>query len=65
MPDRLLLVKFAEEPFNLSFIQAYAPTSTADPEAIAQLYNDVDEAEQQCKDREASIVLENTTGKEA
>ena len=63
IPDRLLLVKFAVKCFNLSAIQVYAPTGSADRKAVAQFHNIVDEAEQQCKEREASTVLGDTNGK--
>lgn len=46
---RVIIAKLKGEPFNINFIQVYAPTATSDNEEIEQFYEEVKKAKKQCK----------------
>ena len=39
--DRMISVRFKSKPFNITVIQAYAPTSNAEEAAVEQFYEDL------------------------
>ena len=39
--DRMISVRFKGKPFNITVIQVYAPTSSAEEAAIEQFYEDL------------------------
>ena len=39
--DRMISVRFQGKPFNITVIQAYAPTSNADEAEVEQFYEDL------------------------
>ena len=49
MSNRILLVKIHGQPFDLSIIQVYAPTSASTEEEIEDLYSDLEDAYGKCK----------------
>jgi len=57
MSDRILLVKLKGQPFDISIIQVYAPTSEASDNEIEDFYEKLDAAKAQCKSQEVIIVM--------
>ncbi|KAG1681055.1 DNA replication licensing factor MCM5 [Nymphon striatum] len=55
--DRILLVKVRGNPFNISIIQVYAPTSASTDEEIELFYNQLDKAKEQCKPNEVQVIM--------
>ena len=39
--DRMISVRFQGKPFNITVIQAYAPTSNAEEAEVEQFYEDI------------------------
>ena len=39
--DRMTSVRFQDKPFNITVIQAYAPTSNAEEAEVEQFYEDI------------------------
>jgi hypothetical protein len=54
---RVLLVKLHGKPFNISIIQAYAPTADYDEDAITNFYEDLDKAYKQCNSDDIIYVM--------
>ena len=52
MLDRVLLVKIHGQPFDLSIIHVYAPTSARTKEEINDLYCDLEDAYGKCGNQE-------------
>ena len=48
MSDIILLVMIYGQPFDLSIIQVYAPTSASTEEEIGDLYSDLEDAYSKC-----------------
>ena len=46
LSDRVVLVKLHAQPFNLSIIQAYAPTSTTSDAELEKFYLALDQAKE-------------------
>ncbi|CAF1561697.1 unnamed protein product [Adineta ricciae] len=55
--DRVLLMKLYGKPFNISIIQAYAPTANYDDDSITDFYEDLDKAYKQCKSNDIVYVM--------
>lgn len=55
--DRVILVKLKNTKINTSIIQAYAPTSEASDEKLAEFYQDLEKAKKICKFNELCIVM--------
>ena len=55
--DRVLLVKLKGHPFNISIIQAYAPTSASTEEDIEAFYETLEKAKEQCKSQDIIIMM--------
>jgi len=55
--DRIILVKLQGKPCDISIIQCYAPTSDYDDVAIANFYEQLDEAYKQCKSQAIIYVM--------
>jgi exonuclease III len=58
-----MLVKVKGNPFNISIIQAYAPTTDADDEEIEEFYDKLDQAYKQCKSAKIQIVMGDINAK--
>lgn len=63
LSDRVILVKLKGNPFNVSIIQVYAPTSDADDEEVEKFYETVDEAYCQCKSADIKILMGDLNAK--
>ncbi|XP_069980154.1 craniofacial development protein 2-like [Penaeus vannamei] len=64
LSDRVILVKIKGNPFNISIIQAYAPTSDADDEIDSFFFNEtLDKAYNQYKSTEVKIVMGDINAK--
>ena len=61
--DRVLLVKLKGNPFNVSIIQAYAPTSTSSRATIEDFYRNLNQAYHQCSSQEIKIVMGDMNAK--
>ena len=59
MSDRILLVKNHGQPFDLSIIQVYAPTSASTEEELEDLYCDMEDAYGKCDSQDIVIVMSN------
>jgi len=55
--DRVLLIKLNGKPFNISIIQAYAPTADCNEDAISDFYEDLEKAYKQCKSDDIIYVM--------
>ncbi|CAF1540573.1 unnamed protein product [Adineta ricciae] len=55
--DRVLLMKLYGKPFNISIIQAYAPTANYDDDSITDFYEDLDKAYKQCNSNDIVYVM--------
>lgn len=55
--ERIVLVKLKGQPFNLSIIQVYAPTSEHTDEEIEAFYEDLEKARKQCKSQEIILIM--------
>ena len=55
--DRILVVKLAGAPLDLSIVQVYAPTAGHDDEDIEEFYESDDCALKQCKSHELTIIM--------
>ena len=55
--DRVMLAKLKGHPFDLSIIQAYAPTSESTDEELDTFYESLDKARQQCKSQEVILTM--------
>ena len=55
--DRVMLIKLKGQPFNISVIQVYAPTSEANENEIEDFYEKLDAAKTLCKSQEVVIVM--------
>nr|XP_027207168.1 craniofacial development protein 2-like [Penaeus vannamei] len=63
LSDRVILVKIKGNPFNISIIQVYAPTSDADDDEIDGFNETLDKAYSQCKSTEDKIVMGDINAK--
>ena len=63
MSERVLLLKLKGQPFNLSIIQVYAPVADSSDEDIEELYEQLDQALEQCKLQEIIIVMGDLNAK--
>ena len=61
--DRVLLVKLHGQPFNISIIVVYAPTSDSSDEEIEGFYEKMEEAKSQCKSNEITIIMGDINAK--
>lgn len=52
-----MLVKLKGNPFNVSIVQAYAPTTDADDDEIDKFYETVDKVYRQYKSYEVKILM--------
>ena len=59
--DRVLLVKLHGKPFNISFVQGYAPTAEYDDEAVTNFYEELDKAYKQCNSQDIIYVMGDLT----
>ena len=57
LSDRVMLVKLKGNPFNVSIVQAYAPTTDADDDEIDKFYETVDKVYRQYKSYEVKILM--------
>ena len=55
--DRIVLMKFKGQPFNIAVIKVYAPTSDADDNEIEEFYQKLDTSRAQCRSQEVLIVM--------
>ena len=55
--DRVMLIKLHGKPFNISFIQSYAPTTDRDEDAITKFYEELNQAYKQCNSQDISDVM--------
>ena len=53
----MLLVKLHGKPFNISFIQGYAPTADHDEDVITNFYEELDTAYRQCNSQDIIYVM--------
>ena len=51
------MMKVKRNPFNINFIQAYAPTQDISEEEVDRFYEGLGEAWAQCKSQEVTIVM--------
>ena len=61
--DRVLMVKISGHPFNIVYIQAYAPTSDSTEEEINTFYSNIEKAKRQCKPQDIIILLGDMNAK--
>ncbi len=61
--DRVLLVKLHGKPFNISFIQSYAPTADHDEDAVSNFYEEIDKAYKQCNSHDIIYVMRDFNAK--
>ena len=55
--DRVLLVKIQGNPFNITIIVVYAPTTGSTEEEIDAFFETLEEAKSQCKPNEVNIII--------
>ena len=55
--DRVIVVKIKGHPFNVNIIQVYAPTQESTEEEVDEFYDQVAEAQNQCKSQDITLVL--------
>ena len=55
--DRVMLIKLHGKPFNISFIQSYAPTTDRDEDAITKFYEELNQAYKQCNSQDIIYVM--------
>ena len=63
LSERVLLVKLQGQPFNISIIVVYAPTSESTDEDIDTFYENLGEVKSQCKSNEITIVMGDLNAK--
>ena len=66
--DRVILVRLKGQPFDISIIIVYAPTSESSEEEIVAFYNNLEEAKSHCRSQEIVIIrgdLNAKVGQEA
>ena len=63
MSDRILLVKNHGQPFDLSIIQVYVPTSASTEEEIEDLYSDLEDVNGKCGNLDTLIVMGDINAK--
>ena len=61
--ERVMIVRIKGKPFNLSFIQVYAPTSDCSNEKIDGFYEQLESAKKQSKSQDVVIVVEDPNAK--
>ena len=54
--DRVLLIRLAGNPFDISIIQVYAPTAESSEESIETFYNEVEIARNQTKSQDIVLI---------
>ena len=54
--DRLMVARFSAQPFNITIIQAYAPTCDSTEEEIKQFYTDLTTAAEEAPHRDVLII---------
>ena len=59
MSDRVLVVKIHDQPFDLSIIQVYAPTSASTEEEIEDFYSDLEDAYGKCSNQDIVIFMDD------
>ena len=55
--DRVIMVKMRGHPFNVNIIQIYAPTQESTEEEVDDFYEQLSDAQKQCKSQEVTIVM--------
>ena len=55
--DRVIVMKINGHPFNVNIIQVYAPTQESTEEEVDEFYDQVAEAQKQCKSQEITLIL--------
>ena len=63
MSDKILLVKIHGQPFDLSIIQVYVPTSASTEEGIDDFYSDLEDAYGKCGSQDIVIVIGDMNAK--
>ena len=61
--DRVMILKVKGSPFNINFIQVYAPTSASSNEELEVFYEQVEKAKGQCKSQEIVITMGDLNAK--
>jgi len=61
--DRVLVVKMQGQPFDITLIQVYAPTSDSSDEDIDTFYAEVEQANKLSKSKEVVIIMGNFNSK--
>ena len=59
----MLLVKIQGNPFNITIIVVYAPTTGSTEEEIDAFYETLEEAKSQCKPNEVNIIIGDLNAK--
>ena len=55
--ERVIMMKVKGHPFNMNFIQVYAPTTESSEEEVDEFYEELEEAWIQCKSQEVTLVM--------
>ena len=55
--DRVIMMKIKGHPFNINIIQTYAPTLESPEEEVDEFYDQIAEAQGQCKSQEITVVM--------
>ena len=55
--DRVLLLKIARKPLDLNIIQVCAPTATSSDEDKENVYEGLEHAKEQCRQRDPFIIM--------
>ena len=61
--DRVLLVKIQGNPFNITIIVVYTPTTGSKEEEIDAFYGTLEEAKSQCKPNKVNIIIGDLNAK--
>ncbi|XP_062907732.1 craniofacial development protein 2-like [Mobula hypostoma] len=61
--ERVLLVRFRGQPFDLAIIQVYAPTTDGTNEDIEKFYEELEQAKNRCKSQDIVIVMGDLNAK--
>ena len=61
--DRMISVRFQGKPFNITVIQAYAPTSNAEEADIEQFYEDLQDLLELTPKKDALFIIGDWTAK--
>ena len=61
--ERVLMVRLKGKPFDICFIQVYAPTCKYTEEQVEEFYNDVMSAKEQCKSHDITLVMGDLNAK--